>query len=970
MWVKLTAEQKADIINQYKSWDKEGALAMAKSINSGTTTPPTTTQTTTTKTTPTQTTQTTQTTPTTYTNKSEYGGQWGIANQKTVPQDNPYVNQGNGQYNYDNKSWYYVSNQTSPSSTTTSNIDSIRSKWESMSYEDQQKALKNIPNLQSALEKYWITNKQQNTQTQFKQSSREDQWDGKYEYNDKTEYYERVDGKWDGWDYQDNSPERMAQILDNLNNLSKTNPWLFANYDAFYNAFIAGKGRSPEQEALLNDYFNNMKKYNQYDNMSSDAIGQWLVNWTVSEDYLNYVKYADPQRYAEIQEARKRGEDTIKSDAFMDTINSIDGWADYTSQTSKVIEWLKWQWLLVDKDWNLIDDRTENYANDEELGYQKQIADLNARNLEIDMIMKNTYDDYKEKYPWATKAELMAMAQDTNNDLLREKEDNLVQLTRLQWYVWYMQAERQERDAVWQNAINQLQKQYGMYYQYSPQWMSELAQAQYAATNVTLDQADSWTDTQKQMALESVLSPIYEQYSAIIQRPMAQVINDVIAYAKNNWVSLSKALEDNFMTPLKSKQAYKNIQAQLNATWSNNDITWTKIWTDAEWNDIYWFVDSTNMTVTPFGDVWWTQSYSYTAEWVSKDRWERQSFMSDIADKYSTIEEMANAIAWNMNWLWDGNLECWQYVNDYIYWVTWEQGKFWNDVSQKESICDNRDKAWVKVWDAIVFNWNKNEPQRVKNSTERADLLKYWHVWYVTWIDDQWNVTMSHTVWGNVTTTTFNLYGNNDYANNFSWSQTVTPKQTSGWMWKWVAVLDGLNPNIKNNSKNNATYAFARRAWNADEKIRDIEKLYEWIRDSQSIKAADRLTRFYWQSAKSKAQKDYEAYRNEFVNAALRRESWAAIGVTEFSDDEKWAIQRYFPQPWDDKETIALKQALRENYIETMFSTAWKAADWRTYQEIYQQNAIHNFANEEWEPLWTNSDYYDWQAAAASMGWK
>ena len=282
MWVKLTAEQKADIINQYKSWNKEGALATAKSINSGTTTQ-TTPTTTPTKTTPTQ---TTQATPTTYTNKSEYGGQWGIANQKTVPQDNPYVNQGNGQYNYDNKSWYYVSNQPS---TTHSNVDSIRSKWESMSYEDQQKALKNMPNLQSALEKYWITNKQQNTQTQFKQSPREDQWDGKYEYSDKTEYYERVDGKWDGWDYQDNSPERMAQILDNLNNLSKTNPWLFANYDAFYNAFIAGKGRSPEQEALLNDYFNNMKKYNQYDNMSSDALGQWLVNWTVSEDYLNYV---------------------------------------------------------------------------------------------------------------------------------------------------------------------------------------------------------------------------------------------------------------------------------------------------------------------------------------------------------------------------------------------------------------------------------------------------------------------------------------------------------------------------------------------------------------------------------------------------------------------------------------------------------------------------------------------------------
>jgi hypothetical protein len=42
--------------------------------------------------------------------------------------------------------------------------------------------------------------------------------------------------------------------------------------------------------------------------------------------------------------------------------------------------------------------------------------------------------------------------------------------------------------------------------------MSELAQAQYAATNVTLDQADYGTDTQKQMALQRVLDDYYAKY--------------------------------------------------------------------------------------------------------------------------------------------------------------------------------------------------------------------------------------------------------------------------------------------------------------------------------------------------------------------------------------------------------------------------------------------------------------------------
>jgi hypothetical protein len=42
----------------------------------------------------------------------------------------------------------------------------------------------------------------------------------------------------------------------------------------------------------------------------------------------------------------------------------------------------------------------------------------------------------------------MAMAQDMNSDLLREKENNLVQLTKLQGYVNYMQQEREDRTQI------------------------------------------------------------------------------------------------------------------------------------------------------------------------------------------------------------------------------------------------------------------------------------------------------------------------------------------------------------------------------------------------------------------------------------------------------------------------------------------------------------------------------------------
>ena len=53
----------------------------------------------------------------------------------------------------------------------------------------------------------------------------------------------------------------------------------------------------------------------------------------------------------------------------------------------------------MDEDSNGIDDRREHYATEEEQGYQKQIADLNAANLDIDNKVKHDYDDLVERYP-------------------------------------------------------------------------------------------------------------------------------------------------------------------------------------------------------------------------------------------------------------------------------------------------------------------------------------------------------------------------------------------------------------------------------------------------------------------------------------------------------------------------------------------------------------------------------------------
>ena len=682
-------------------------------------------------------TSTTTSTPTTSTASTSTWNQWSSSNYK----DSDWYYSGTdrnaatagSEFGWTTTSWATTTKVETPKvetpkvetpSKTTASSD-LASFWNNLSYEDQQKYLNQNPNLKQSVVAKWLTIKSQPTQeTPKTEGETPKQWE---------------------WDYQDNSPERMKQIADNVDSFAITNPDLFTSEDAFRNFFIDWKGRTPEQEKFLMDYYKNRKMYNQLDNYTSNDIGNMLAWGKIPDSYITYLKYSDPQRYAEVMDAKAKAEDKIKDEAALDTINSMNGEGGDTS-TSKVIEWLKANWLLVDKDWNLVDDRRENYASEEEKTYLKQLADLAARNLEIDNIVKHSYDDYVKAYPWATKATLMAMAQDANADLLREKENNLVEMTRLQWYVDYMQDERFEMNAAWADTIAQLQKDYGMYYQYSPQWMSELAQAQYAATNVTLDQADKWTYTQKQMALESVLAPIYQQYWSIIQRPMAQVINDVIAYAQNKWISLSKALEENFMTPLKSKPAYTQLSSAEPYTVKVWDVlyqydynTWefTPVNTSVIWTATGLWTMRTERNNNPTAMITAYAKQLWGVEWVDYEIWD--SFTSTdenwVTHTYYTAKLIGDPIdktielldRWVANNVKQNVFSAWSYAKDL--WMTNEK---WKNMSREEKEALILKMLQHEWWDITkMAYYNQWDTASVSNQNAKFWWLDWWNNnWY------------------------------------------------------------------------------------------------------------------------------------------------------------------------------------------------------------------------------------------------
>ena len=234
--------------------------------------------------------------------KPEY--QWtGTVNAPTPS----YQHQWEGNYVYNPTSWYYEKQSTPATSTSTSTSTpttwtdknaSAREMWDSKSYQEQQNLLNKSPSLREKVLSIWWTIK-----------TAPEEWTPA-----------KTDTTWTTpsteWDYQDNSPERMAQMVDNLERIYQSNPWLFDNEQAFRNAFINWVNRSPEQEAFLMDYFKNRQIYNEYDWYTSEKVWYMEAHGQCPQSYLNYVKNSNPQRYAEIMDSKDKTEKGIENDTY------------------------------------------------------------------------------------------------------------------------------------------------------------------------------------------------------------------------------------------------------------------------------------------------------------------------------------------------------------------------------------------------------------------------------------------------------------------------------------------------------------------------------------------------------------------------------------------------------------------------------------------------------------------------------
>jgi hypothetical protein len=208
-------------------------------------------------------------------------------------------------------------------------------------------------------------------------------------------------------------------------------------------------------------------------------------------------------------------------------------------------------------------------------------------------------------------------------------------------------------------------------------------------------------EAQLKSNLNNVLNWYYSQRWAIIQRPQAEVVEDVLAYAKKNWVTVAEALRKNFIEPLQSKQEYKSKVAQEYGT-DKYQQQW-QYTIDEDWNVV----------------IKWSW-YGELPESVFKSRWSRQEAYGDVYENSNTWADYIQNLAWAIK---DGSYgwQCGAFCNDILIWG-WESKIFWDTLQEKINACNVDKEEWPQVWYAVVFDlWFTSK-----------DGKNHGHVWFIS----------------------------------------------------------------------------------------------------------------------------------------------------------------------------------------------------------------------------------------------
>ena len=529
-------------------------------------------------------------------------------------------------------------------------------------------------------------------------------------------------------DYEADSDARDNEIVNNLNAYINSNPEFFSDRATFNQNFHYSE-RNQRQKALLDSFWKGQedrKKASTY--ATWDSIVQGMNSWEITTDQMNYIKSMNPEAYREWQQKQEElvNKRIANYTVPADPVNT----AELFNQLVEKLGLQQWDPYKIYENWYGMCEQLGVFALNSRL--ESKIAEIeqnaNERTRALERITKEWAWRKSQQLINAEMAKTSAIYDSRNADLqtaynalYNQRQQNLAianqsaTALQMQWNedsrvfnnkiaaLWFavttasfrtpeqnlqnqlnFQAASNELNLLNQSKINDL----NLYNTYATNKLKNQMEAEDTDLNTT-------DENQLRNNLNTVLSQYYSSYWDIIKRSQAQVVDDVIAYAKKNNCSIGEALTKNFIEPLQNKPEYRN-KINQNYWMYGSQSLWT-----IGWNDVI---------ITKNPD--WTMNFRYL--------WNTQA--------NNLSQGLANFVLQHpVDTKWG---QCWSFVNDYLQ-DLWLGRLFWNEYSQKKSL-KNTDVA--TVWSIAIMPSSKSP--------------KNWHVSVVTYINNEkWTVTVVESNW-------------------------------------------------------------------------------------------------------------------------------------------------------------------------------------------------------------------------------
>ena len=768
-------------------------------------------------------------------------------------------------------------------------------------------------------------------------------------------------------DYTAEDTNRLNEMIHNLNEYRNTNPSFFNDRDTFNRVFEYNQRESQAQRDLLDSYWKkaqDYKKASSYNNSSSFSTD--LDNWNISESEFEALKQYNQDVYIKWQQDMQNK----LNSAIANLANpfSID---DMTTALNKIIEKFNLQaGDPYDVIWWWEDMMQRTWAWDSMKEAQKQFTDADATIAKINSIQKSYSNSTSNLSSARMNKALEPYISLLSNQLASGQHWQSLYQTQL-WtannYANTIQMQGQEDTRAFNDKLNALkfamtadsyrtpeqQQQLLLQTEQIRNDMSLLNQSklndlslynQYATAKLEnqleyeLQDLNVSDPAQLRANLSRVLDQYYSQYWDIIQRPKQQVIDDVIAQAEAEWISVAEALRKNFIEPLQSKPEYK--KSVSDAYWMNAKNEYIKIWDS-------WAVLTTN----PDGSF----SVSYL--------WWGSAWVGSAGSVWS-------------NWVY--NFSEWEVR-------TWDT--IWNDINSIWHILQSDD--WLRVWTYTSKNWYTYNvyPDRETWIQATVNLLKKWYYWKTLadaaqkWIWQWKDISTAKSVITKLWLSLDEKLGDNNVRKfieaMWTWEWTLKWWQSLEDWAKWGKDLSWYKTTEEVSWVTSDPYSWVSwytKNWteiNAGWWITSLESTYaqdkwrsDWDRDA--------VLNWYWITIK-----DFNEQRKKYAEHMMATELQSTLqdsldrinALIEWEDKENSWIWDYH-QWWLDRMSVDTEG--EKSWVDNLINPFWSYTDatkWKSLFDYLKNNeTLNKFLNlkQNWATFWAMQQA-EWDMIASSV---